>query len=138
MTGDGFFDDTVARTYDRDHGGTDPTQIERTVECLAQLAGAGPALEFAVGTGSIALPQIDRGHNVHGIDLSRAMIAELRNKETGVPMNILVGDIFHARVPGAFSLVFLMFNGIDNLTTQEAQIACFRNAARHLMPAGGS
>lgn len=136
MDPDGHFGEAVARTYDQDHGGTDAALIDATVACLLDLAGEGSALEFAVGTGRIALPLSAAGCDVHGIELSRAMVKQLRKKETGPPMNIVIGDMAEARVPGAFSLVFLVFNTIENLTSQAAQTACFVNAARHLTDGG--
>lgn len=136
MTQDGHFGADVARTYDRDHGGTDPALVARTCDLLAALAEGGPVLEFAIGTGRIALPLAARGLRVAGIEMSRAMVAELRAKETGAPLEIVIGDMTKARVPGTFALVALVFNTIDNLTTQDAQAACFANAARHLAPGG--
>lgn len=136
MNEDGHFGDAVAKNYDRDHGGNDPTLIKRTVDRLTELAGAGSILEFAVGTGRIALPLSARCRDVKGIELSSAMVAELRKKETGAPMDVVIGDMTSTRVLGDFSLVFLIFNTIDNLVTQEAQTACFQNAARHLVPGG--
>ena len=136
MTQDGIFDANVARTYDRDHGGTDAGEVARTVDCLVDLAAKGPVLEFAIGTGRIALPLAATGISVKGIELSRAMVDELRKKETGAPMEVAIGDMTTTKVPGAFALVYLVFNTIDNLTTQDAQIACFRNAAAHLAPGG--
>lgn len=136
MSDDGYFPESVAKTYDTDHGGSDPALIQHTVEVLYQLAEGKPALEFAIGTGRIALPLSGRGCRVSGIELSRAMVAELRKKETGNPIEVAIGDMTSTRVEGEFSLVFLIFNTIDNLTTQEAQIACFRNAAEHLSPGG--
>lgn len=133
---DGYFDAEVAKTYDDDAGRTDPALIAATVDVLADLAGAGPVLEFAVGTGRIALPLAARGLEVKGIELSRPMVNQLRAKETGAPMQVTIGDMTSARVEGAFSLVFLIFNTIDNLTTQGAQVAVFENAARHLAPGG--
>ncbi|GGX53393.1 methyltransferase [Tateyamaria omphalii] len=136
MDEDGYFGDAVAKSYDDDHGGGDPALIERTVKCLKGLTGTGSVLEFAVGTGRIALPLRASGVDVKGIELSKAMVAELRKKETGPPMDVTIGDMTSAQVPGQFSLVFLVFNTIDNLVTQEAQIACFKNAARHLDKGG--
>lgn len=136
MNDDGYFDEAVAKTYDQQHGGHDPISIERTVHCLKGLAGPGEVLEFAIGTGRIALPLSASGCKVKGIELSNAMVAELRKKEVGDPLEVEIGDMASARVPGEFSLVYLVFNTIDNLVTQEAQTACFANAARHLMPGG--
>ncbi|WP_270732425.1 class I SAM-dependent DNA methyltransferase [Shimia sp. Alg240-R146] len=131
-----FFDADVAETYDATHGGTDTTLIAQTADTLADLAGDGPALEFAVGTGRIALPLAKRGVAVSGIELSEPMVAKMRAKPGGAEIPTTVGDMTTTRVPGAFSLVFLVFNTIDNLTTQDAQVACFENAAAHLSPGG--
>lgn len=136
MNDDGYFDEAVAETYDRDHGGTDPRLIQATVDVLSELASGGAALEFAIGTGRIALPLIGRGVPVKGIELSRAMVAKLREKDGGTDIEVAIGDMTTARVEGCFSLVFLVFNTIDNLTNQAAQVACFRNAAAHLEPGG--
>ncbi len=136
MSREGYFDDKVAETYDQDHGGNDPALIRQTVDCLFDLSGGGEILEFAIGTGRIAIPLAARGALVKGIELSTAMVAKLREKETLAPLEIAIGDMTSTRVAGNFSLVFLVFNTIDNLTTQQAQIACFRNAARHLASGG--
>ncbi|MEL6682753.1 MAG: class I SAM-dependent methyltransferase [Pseudomonadota bacterium] len=136
MTSRNHFDATVAAMYDRDHGGNDPKLVANTVERLTELSAGRPILEFAIGTGRIALPLAARGCAVSGIDLSSAMVAELRKKETGAPLEIAIGDMTTTHMPGDFSLVFLVFNTIDNLTTQDAQVACFQNAARHLLPGG--
>lgn len=136
MNEDGFFDDSVASTYDRDHCGNDPELIQTTVDVLSQLAGGGSALEFAIGTGRVALPLCERGFNVKGIELSKAMVAQLRKKNDGADIDVVIGDMTSTKVDGDFSLVFLVFNTIDNLTSQEAQIACFANAAAHLEPGG--
>jgi hypothetical protein len=136
MHDDGHFSETVASTYDADHGGTDTTLIGQTVDVLYGLAEGKTALEFAIGTGRIALPLSERGCVVAGIELSQSMVAKLREKETGQPLEIAIGDMTVTRVTGEFSLVFLVFNTIDNLTTQKAQIACFQNAAAHLSDGG--
>lgn len=132
MSRDGYFGNEVAQTYDQDHGGTDASLIEKTVDCLVELSGEGAILEFAIGTGRVALPLASRGASVKGIELSSAMVQKLREKEAGKPLEVQIGDMTSTRVSGEFSLVFLVFNTIDNLTTQEAQISCFENAARHL------
>lgn len=136
MTVKNHFDSAVAAAYDRDHGNTDPVELAQTVTTLADLAQGGPILEFAIGTGRIALPLAKRGVTVAGIELSQAMVDELRRKDGGATIAVTIGDMTSARVCGDFSLVVLVFNTIDNLTTQEAQIACFANAARHLRPGG--
>ncbi len=136
MHDDGHFGAEIAAVYDDDIHAFDPSRVKATVDCLEALAGGQRALEFAIGTGRIALPLKARGIDVSGIELSRAMIEKLREKERGAPMEIEVGDMATTRVPGAFGLVYLVFNTINNLTTQAAQIACFANAAAHLEPGG--
>jgi SAM-dependent methyltransferase len=110
--------------------------VDPMVDFLAELAGAGRALELGIGTGRIALPLAKRGVRVHGIDRSRAMVAKLRAKPGGDELGVSIGDFATTVVEGGFSVVYLVFNTINNLTTQEAQIACFRNAAHHLEPGG--
>lgn len=136
MTQKDHFSGARARDYDRLHGGTDPRLLRQTVDTLCDLADDGPALEFAIGTGRIALPLAARGLTVRGIELSPDMVAELRKKETGPPLEVVIGDMTQARAPGQYGLVYLVFNTIDNLTTQNEQVACFENAARHLTPGG--
>ena len=134
---DGYFPERVAATYDDSSEGMfDPALIEVVADVLAGLAGAGRALELGIGTGRIALPLARRGVPVHGIDLSRAMVARLRAKPGGDAIGVRFGDFATTRVDGTFSLVYLVFNTINNLTTQEAQVACFGNAAAHLEPGG--
>ncbi len=134
---DGYFGEDVAATYDDGFEDQfDPAVIDVTAGVLAGLAGNGRALELAIGTGRIALPLAARGVEVHGIDLSRAMVARLRAKPGGDAISVAVGDIAATRVVGTFSLVYLVFNTIMNLTTQDAQVACFRSAAAHLEPGG--
>ena len=113
-----------------------PGMVGPAVEVLAELAGQGRALELGIGTGRIALPLAARGVRVHGIDMSRAMVARLRAKPGGDQIGVTIGDFATARVEGTFSLVYLIFNTIMNLTTQEEQVACFGNAAAHLEPGG--
>jgi len=134
---DGYFGEQVAATYDDDESATfDPAVTGATVDVLAELAGTGRALELGVGTGRIALPLSRRGVPVHGVDLSRAMIARLQAKPGGEAIGVTIGDFATARVDGTFSLAYLVFNTIMNLTTQEAQVACFANVAAHLSPGG--
>jgi SAM-dependent methyltransferase len=134
---DGHFGERVAARYDELSGEMfDPAVVEPTVDLLAELARGGRALELGIGTGRIALPLAARGVPVHGIDLSRAMVARLRAKPGGEEIGITVGDFATATVEGTFSLAYLVFNTINNLTTQEAQVACFRNVAAHLEPGG--
>ena len=134
---DGWFGDAVAATYDQDSAAmSGPGAVGPVVELLADLAGGGPALELAIGTGRIALPLAARGIDVHGVELSRAMVARLRAKPGGDRIPVTVADIASVRLQGRFSLVYLVFNTIMNLTTQRAQVDCFRTAAAHLEPGG--
>src|SRR5579864_5016889 len=110
--------------------------IAPVVDVLAELAGGGPALELAIGTGRIALPLAARGVPVAGIDLSEPMLAELRAKPGGDAIPVAIGDMTTTRVDGSFRVVYLVFNTIGNLVGQDAQVACFENAAAHLEPGG--
>lgn len=134
---DGFFGEEVAATYDAATSGMhDQSVIDCVADVLADLAGDGRALEFGIGTGRIAIPLAQRGVEVHGIDMSKAMVARLREKAGGAEIGVTIGDFADTRVPGAFTLTYLVFNTIVNLTTQDAQVACFINAAEHLQPGG--
>ena len=113
-----------------------PEVLGPTVDCLTRLAGDGPALEFAIGTGRVAVPLSERGVPVSGIELSGAMIERLRTKVREDTIPVVVGGMASAVAPGAFTLVYLVYNTISNLLTQSEQVACFRNAARHLTPGG--
>ena len=135
--GDGYFGEDVAARYDDPASEMfDPDVVNLTVDVLADLVGPGRALEFGIGTGRIALPLASRGVPVHGIDLSRAMVARLKAKPGGDAIGVTIGDFATTRVGGTFELAYLVFNTIMNLTTQEAQVACFRNAAVHLRAGG--
>ena len=137
MTGDGYFDERVAARYDESSAEMfDPAAVEPAVDFLAELAGSGRALELGIGTGRIALPLAQRGVPVSGIDLSNAMVARLREKPGGEDIPVTIGDFSTATVDGTFSVAYLVFNTISNLLTQAEQVACFRNAARHLTPGG--
>jgi len=114
----------------------DPAVVTPTVDVLAELAGDRAALEFAIGTGRIALPLSERGVRVHGIDNSEAMVARLRAKAGADAIGVTIGDFSTTRVDGEFAVVYLVFNTIFNLVTQDAQVACFENAAAHLRPGG--
>src|SRR3954468_6570691 len=132
-----IWDDVAAERYDTsDTGMFDPEILGPTVDRHAALSGGGRALEFAIGTGRVAVPLAARGIPVAGIELSRPMLAQLRRKvgEDAVP--VVVGDMSTARAPGEFSLVYLVYNTISNLLTQDEQVACFANATRHLCPGG--
>jgi SAM-dependent methyltransferase len=132
-----YFDEDVAARYDDSVGPEfDPEVIGRTVDVLAELAGDGAALELAVGTGRIALPLAARGVAVSGIELSAAMAERLRVKDEAGRVKVTMGDMATTRVDGQFRLVYIVFNTIGNLTTQDEQVACFANAAAHLEPGG--
>jgi len=113
-----------------------PDVLDPAVDRLAELAGDGRALEFAIGTGRVGVPLAQRGVPVTGIELSRPMVDQLRTKLDAAALEVVVGDMATTRVPGEFTLVYLVFNTISNLQTQAEQVACFRNAARHLVPGG--
>jgi SAM-dependent methyltransferase len=135
---DGFFGEEIAARYDADTSGMhDDSVIAEVVDVLAGLAGDGRALEFGIGTGRIALPLARRGVEVHGVDLSEAMVARMREKPGGAAIDVTIGDFADTRIPGDFSLAYLVFNTINNVTTQDGQVACFVNAAAHLRPGGG-
>ena len=130
---EGFFGERAAAVYDeRTAGMFDRAAVDPAVQVLAELAGPGATLEFGIGTGRIALPLAEqRGVRVVGIDSSQAMVARLLPKPGGKNVEVTIGDFAPARVDGEFSLVYLVFNTIFNLVTQDAQIACFANAAAH-------
>ena len=134
---DGYFDERVAARYDEDEPEMfDPAVVDPAVDFLVELAGEGRALELAIGTGRIALPLAQRGVPVHGIDMSKAMVARLREKPGGEDIGVTIGDFATTTVEGTFSVAYLVFNTIQNLTTQAEQVACFRNVAAHLEPGG--
>jgi SAM-dependent methyltransferase len=132
-----IWDERAAESYDTPGTGMfDPVLLGHTVDRLEALAAGGAALGFAIGTGRVAIPLAQRGVPVSGIEIARPMVAALRTKVDEAAIPVIVGDMTSATVPGAFSLVFLVYNGISNVLTQAEQIACFRNAARHLSPGG--
>jgi SAM-dependent methyltransferase len=134
---DGYFDEPVAERYDESYPEMfSPEAVDPVVDLLAELAGDGRALEFAIGTGRIALPLAQRGVEVHGIELSNAMARRLREKPGAERIEITIGSYTDAKADGAFRVVYLVFNTIMNVTTQAEQVACFRNAAAHLEPGG--
>jgi SAM-dependent methyltransferase len=131
------FGEQVADRYDQSAADMfDPAVVDPAVDFLADLAGDGAALELGIGTGRIALPLAERGVPVHGIDLSEAMVARLRAKPGAERIGVTVGDFATTSVDGRFAVVYLVFNTIGNLTTQDEQVACFQNAAAHLEPGG--
>jgi len=132
---DVYFDERAAAKYDESDM-FDPAVVDPVVDLLADLAGKGRALELGIGTGRIALPLARRGVPVHGIELSNAMAAKLRAKPGAEKIGVTIGDFASATVDGSFSVAYLVFNTINNLTTQAAQVACFRNVAAHLERGG--
>lgn len=138
---DGLFPESVAAGYDDPEDANTPEAVVPVVDVLADLADGGPVLELAIGTGRIAVPLAARGVPVSGIELSRAMAARIGGKPGGEGIDVTIGDmtttLFDGAVaPGEFSLVYLVFNTIDNVTTQDGQVDVFRNAAAHLRPGG--
>jgi SAM-dependent methyltransferase len=137
MRQEDIWDDEVARDYDRSDGDMFTAGVlGPTVDRLAELAGSGRALEFAIGTGRVAVPLAQRGVPVTGIELSQPMLNQLRTKADEDTIPVIRGDMATTRAPGEFSLVYLVYNTIGNLLTQAEQVECFRNAARHLSPGG--
>ncbi|WP_159768998.1 class I SAM-dependent DNA methyltransferase [Streptomyces sp. HM190] len=150
---DGYFGEAIAARYDETSAAMfAPERVDPAVALIAELAeqstqsegSGGPgrsgrearALEFGVGTGRIALPLARRGVPVHGIDMSRAMVERMRAKPGGDAIGVTIGDFATARADGEFTVAYLVFNTINNLLTQDAQVDCFRNAAAHLVPGG--
>jgi SAM-dependent methyltransferase len=132
-----IWDAETAADYDTPGTGMfAPDVLEPTVDRLAELAVGGRALEFAIGTGRVAIPLTGRGVPVTGIELSQPMIDRLREKADDAAIPVIVGDMTTARAPGEYTLAYLVYNAISCLLTQAEQVACFRNAARHLTPGG--
>lgn len=137
MTSSDLWDEETARRYDDEAAErSTPEVLGPTVAFLRELAGTGSALEFAIGTGRVAIPLAAAGVAVSGIELSEPMVRRLREKVDEATIPVVLGDMATASVPGSFSLVYLVFNSISNLRTQDEQVECFRNAARHLVPGG--
>lgn len=137
MRQDEIWDVEAAQRYDTPGTGMfAPEVLGPTVDRLAELAGDGAALEFAIGTGRVAVPLSERGISVAGIELSAPMVDRLRTKVEAAVLPVVVGDMATARSPGEFTLVYLVFNTISNLLSQDEQVDCFRNAARHLSVGG--
>jgi SAM-dependent methyltransferase len=131
------FGEHVAERYDEwDATSSEPAVVDPIVDFLVDAAGRGRALELGIGTGRIALPLSQRGVRVHGIDLSAAMVARLRAKPGADDIGLSIGDFATTTVDGTFSLAYLVINTIMNLTSQDEQVACFRNVAAHLEPGG--
>ena len=132
-----YFDERIAATYETKWPELfEPAVVEPAVAFLADLARSGTALELGIGTGRLALPLSQRGIRVHGIELSPAMAARLRAKPEADEVGVTIGDFATATVSGTFGLAYLVRNTIMNLTTQDAQVKCFSNAAGHLEPGG--
>ncbi len=125
-----WFAGDVAERYDKSTAGM---PVEPVVDFLLPFASGG-ALELAIGTGRIAVPLVERGVRVAGIDLSADMVAVLRQKTDAIP--VAIGDMAATRVEGTFSLAYVVFNSINNVTTQDGQAEVFANAAAHLRPGG--
>jgi SAM-dependent methyltransferase len=137
MRHEDIWDEAAAKSYDTPGAGMFAADVlGPAVDRLAELANGGAALEFAIGTGRVAFPLRQRGVPVSGIEIAPAMVAQLRTKADEATIPVVIGDMTTATVPGSFALVFLVYNGISNLSRQEEQVACFRNAARHLSPGG--
>ncbi len=132
-----YFDERIAQSYEAKWPELfEPEMVDPVVGFLAQLAGSGAALELGIGTGRIALPLSRRGVPVHGIELSPSMAARLRAQPGAERVGVTIGDFATTAVEGTFTLAYLVRNTIANLTTQDAQVACFRNVATHLEARG--
>lgn len=137
MTSSEVWDEDTARRYEADSAEMFAREaVEPVVDFLARLAGSGPALEFAIGTGRIAIPLVARGVPVTGVELSPAMVAQLRRRVDEAALPVVIGDMASTSVPGRYSLVYLVWNSVSNVRTQQEQVEVFRNAARHLSPGG--
>src|SRR6201987_4317654 len=134
--GPGTFGKLNAEFYDISYGNPPETATLEAVEVLAELAGGGTVLELAIGTGRVALPLAARGLSVHGIDASPEMIPKLRQKPRGEAIPVSIGDFADVAIEGAFDLIFLVFNTLFNLTSQDDQVRCFQNVARRLTDRG--
>jgi SAM-dependent methyltransferase len=131
-----YFGEEIAARYDDEVAGFEPAVLDPTVDFLAELANGGAALELGIGTGRVAVPLAQRGVRVHGIDLSEEMVARLRAKPGAEQIGVTIGDFATTTVDRTFTLAYLVCNTIMNLTTQDAQVACFQNVAAHLEPGG--
>ncbi len=137
MTSSEIWDEATAATYEDDVAAEfAPGVVGPAVEFLLSLADGGPILEFAIGTGRVGIPLAERGISVSGIELSIPMVDRLRLKVDELTLPVFIGDMATTRIDGEFSLVILVFNSISNLQTQQEQVECFRNAARHLRSGG--
>jgi SAM-dependent methyltransferase len=130
------YGERIADVYDQWYGEAELLQTDAAVAALAELAGAGPALELAIGTGRIALPLAGQGLEVHGIDASEAMVAKLREKPGGDRIPVTMGNFADVGVDGRYTLVYLVFNTLFALDSQDEQVRCFQNVAGHLADGG--
>jgi SAM-dependent methyltransferase len=126
------YGDSIADVYDTWHGEDYPFQTEESLELLAELAGPGPVLELAIGTGRLALPLAARGLELHGVDASEAMVSKLREKPGGEAIPVTMGDFADVPVDGSYRLIFVTFNTFFALQSQDEQVRCFENVAAHL------
>ncbi|MFL5918751.1 MAG: class I SAM-dependent DNA methyltransferase [Gaiellaceae bacterium] len=131
-----YFGEQIAERYDEEVSGFEPDVLGPTLDFLVERARGGPVLELGIGTGRVAVPLAQRGLRVHGIDLSEAMVKKLQEKPGAEEIGITIGDFATTKVDATFTLAYLVCNTIMNLTTQEAQVACFENVAAHLDPGG--
>ncbi|RDD89745.1 class I SAM-dependent methyltransferase [Streptomyces parvulus] len=137
MTSSELWSRATADRYDAEEAENSSAEaLAPTLDFLAGLVGDGRALEFAIGTGRVGVPLRERGVPVAGIELSEHMAAVLRSKTDEDTLPVTIGDMAKTVVPGEFALVYLVYNTISNLLTQDEQVECFRNAARHLAPGG--
>ena len=134
--GPATYGDRIADVYDAWYGEADFLETSASVDVLAELAGQGPALELAIGTGRVALPLADRGVEVHGVDASERMVARLREKPGGERIPVTIGDFADVPVDGEYRLIYVVFNTFFALPSQDAQVRCFENIAAHLSPDG--
>ena len=131
------YGDRFAEIYDEVHAPLSTSEVvDPMVDVLAELAGKGPALELGIGTGRIALPLAQRGVEVHGLDASEAMVAKMRDKPGGNEIPVTIGDFEQLDVEGSYSLIYVVFNTLFALPSQEAQVNCFRSVAEHLTDDG--
>jgi SAM-dependent methyltransferase len=132
--GPATYGDRIAEVYDAFY--EDTLDTDRAVEALAELASGGPVLELAIGTGRLALPLVEHGLEVHGIDASEQMVARLRAKRGGEAIPVTIGDFADVPVKDSYRLIFIAFNTLFALLTQEDQLRCFANVAKHLSDDG--
>jgi SAM-dependent methyltransferase len=130
------YGDRIADVYDDWYGEAAFLDTGASVDVLAELAGGGPVLELAIGTGRIALPLAARGVEVHGVDASERMVAKLREKPGGEEIPVTIGDFADVPVDGEYSLVYVVFNTFFALASQDEQVRCFENVAAHLAHGG--